>query len=136
MPDVGHHTGPFSQVLTGMADAVEREIRQHLAALAQHGTETTIDLRSLPLSDADRAALQELLGKGEVAATINAMGTSEIWETSHAGVWWVRHCGTEGQVMSELVEIAFVPEVLKADPADVKAAAEKWARKRDVIAVD
>ncbi|MBD3728204.1 MAG: hydrogenase expression/formation protein [Sphingomonadales bacterium] len=131
--DVGHDGGQFAQVSTGMAHAVEREIGQHLLALAHDGTEAAIDLRSIPMSDADRAELEESLGRGEVSATLDAMGRSDIWETAHAGVWWVRHFGTEGQVMAERIEIARVPDILRADPADVEAAAIRLGRARDFI---
>lgn len=133
MPDIGHDPGAFANVSTGMARAVEHEIAQHLVALAGDGTEAVIDLRGIPMSDADREELEESLGRGEVTATIEAMGESEIWETAHAGVWWVRHRGTDGRIIAERVEITPVPAILKADPADIGAAAARMGRVRDII---
>jgi hydrogenase-1 operon protein HyaF len=126
-----HDAGPFEKVRTGLARAIEREILQHLQALAADGTETAIDLRSLPMSAADRAELDAALGRGEVSAKLSTMGESEVWETRFPGVWWVRHCGRDGRVIAEQVEIALTPEILKADIADVRAAA---MRLRDHLA--
>ena len=68
-----------------------------LEALAESGQAGSIDLRSLPLSDADRAQLEELLGRGEVQAKLDLAGASEVWETTYPGVWWIRHKGAGGQ---------------------------------------
>lgn len=131
MHDIGHDAGSFEHVRTGLARAVEREILEHLEQLATDGTEAAIDLRGLPMSTADREELETRLGRGEVRATLRAMGESEVWETRFNGVWWVRHRGTDGRVVSEQVEITPVPEILKADPADSAMAA---ARLREQLA--
>jgi hydrogenase-1 operon protein HyaF len=118
-----HDAGPFENVRTGLARAVQREILQYLQALASDGTETAVDLRSLPMSAADRSELEEVLGRGEVSATLSAMGDSEVWETNFPGVWWVRHRGNDGRVIAEHVEVTLLPEILKSDLTDVRAAA-------------
>lgn len=127
-----HDAGPFETIRTGLARAVEQEILEHLEALARDGTEAAIDLRGLPMSQADREELEGALGRGEVHAALVAMGETEVWETRFAGVWWVRHKGTDGQVIAEQVEITLLPEILKTDPADAKAAA---LRMREHIAL-
>ena len=43
---------------TGLADSLMQEIAQRLAALAQTGETSAIDLRSLPMTSADRAELE------------------------------------------------------------------------------
>lgn len=118
-----HDEGPFENVRTGLARAIEREILQHLEAMASDGTEAVIDLRSLPMSSADRTELEAELGRGEVSAKLSAMGSSEIWETHFPGVWWVRHRDRSGRVIAEQVEITLLPEILRSDPADVRAGA-------------
>ena len=54
--------------VTGMAQSLLREIAQHLERLARTGARHAIDLRSLPMTRADREELEALLGRGEVAA--------------------------------------------------------------------
>jgi len=76
-----------------MALSVLAEISRMLETLAGSGEPGFIDLKSLPLSDADRAQLEELLGRGEVRVEMDLAGASEIWETAYSGVWWTRHRG-------------------------------------------
>jgi len=106
---------------TGMAWSVLSEIGALLARLAEHGESASIDLRSLPLTDADRTQLQELLGRGEVTASLDLMGRSEVRETGFAGVWWIRHMGAGEQVSSEEIAVTPVPEILHSHPADIAA---------------
>ena len=115
------HCGPQNR--TGMIEPVVREIAAMLEKLARDGVEGAIDLRGLPLTDADRAELETLLARGEVHAQINVAGRSEIWETGYAGVWWIRHFGADGRVASETVSVTSIPDILKSDPADVARAA-------------
>ncbi len=110
---------------TGMAWSVLSEVGSLLKRLAEEGETSSIDLRSLPLTDADRAQLEDLLGRGEVSASLSLMGHSEIWETRWAGVWWVRHMGGGGQVSSEEIAIATVPDILRAHPADIETSAQR-----------
>lgn len=103
------------------------EIARHLEALAKDGTVAAIDLRSLPLSSEDRARLDAALGRGEVSATVQAAGDSEIHETGFSGVWWVRHFGAGRALLTERIEIAPLPELLAAAPEDIAAAATRLA---------
>lgn len=103
------------------------EIARHLENLAQRGTVAAIDMRSLPLSSEDRARLETALGQGEVRISIDAAGESEIFETAFPGVWWVRHFGAGGALLTERIEIAPLPEVLAASPEDIAAAASRLA---------
>jgi hydrogenase-1 operon protein HyaF len=113
---------------TGMAHALLPEIAESLARLARSGEPGSIDLRSLPLSDGDRSALAQRLGRGEVVAHLEVAGSTEIWETSYPGVWWVRHLGMDGKVACEQIEICPIPEILITHSTDIQAAA---ARLRD-----
>jgi hydrogenase-1 operon protein HyaF len=99
-----------------------REIESLLVRLVEAGESGSIDLRSLPMSDAEREELHAQLGEGEVVATVEAMGASEVRETALAGVWWVTHRGADGAVVAEFIEVTSVPEILKTHPADVRAA--------------
>ncbi len=100
-------------------------IAGHLAALAGAGESAAIDFRSLPLTAADRGALEGLLGRGEVSAKLDVAGTSELWETRYSGVWWVRHRGDDERIASERIEIAPIPEILVSHEADIAVAAAR-----------
>ena len=108
---------------TGMARSVLNEIGTLLEALSESGSTGSVDLRSLPLSDPDRAELEEMLGRGEVRATLDIAGTSEVWETRYPGVWWIRHRGAGDKISSEEISVCPIPEILITHPADIEAAA-------------
>ncbi len=110
---------------TGMAWSILTEIRTLLHQLAETGEPAAVDLRSIPLTTADRAQLEELLGKGEVSASLDVLGRTEVWETGYPGVWWVRHMGAGDQVSSEEIAITPVPDILRAHPVDIDAAADR-----------
>ncbi|HDP89720.1 MAG TPA: hydrogenase expression/formation protein [Thioalkalivibrio sp.] len=113
--------------LTGMADAVLREILQHLSALRDHGQTHVIDLASLPLTTADRRQLREALGEGEVRITIEASGPTDIHETAYAGVWWVEYQNLLGATAIEQVEITRVPAMLPSHDDDIAGAVSRLA---------
>lgn len=115
----------FSGMRTGMAQAIFTEVAERLDQLLEDNEDSAIDLRSLPLTDADLAELEELLGKGEVAAELNVLGPTSIWETAYAGVWWVRHFGAGQKIATEQLAITAVPEILKAHNDDIAAAAQR-----------
>lgn len=118
--------------LTGMADAVLREIHQHLEALRDRGETHVIDLASLPLTGADRRQLREALGEGEVTVQVEAAGPTSIHETSYAGVWWVEYQNLLGATAIEQVEIALLPAMLPAHPDDIAAATTRLGAALDM----
>ena len=105
--------------------ALMSEITSLLGDLAASGKEGVIDLRGLPLLDQDKKQLEDLLGRGEVSALVNAMGETQIWETAYAGVWWLRHKDTEDKIISEQIAITLIPELLKSHSADVEGSFER-----------
>jgi len=40
-------------------------------------------------------------------------------------VWWTRHSNEQGRLVAMLIEVTFVPEILKANIADVVRGAER-----------
>ncbi len=110
---------------TGIADSLIREIADQLDNLARTGEVAAIDLRSLPMTEADRVELAERLGRGEVDILFNVAGTSEAWETNYAGVWWVRHRGADDRIAAERIEIAPVPDMLTVSGEDIAMAAAR-----------
>jgi hydrogenase-1 operon protein HyaF len=113
---------------TGMARSVLAEVGRLLECLAQTGEPGYIDLRSLPLTDADRGELESLLGRGEVRVDLSLAGASEVWETAYAGAWWIRHRGAGERIAAEEIAVCPVPEILKTHPADIQAAARRLRR--------
>ena len=110
---------------TGMAYSVLAEIGRLLEELTESGARGAIDLRSLPLTEADRAQLTELLGPGEVTAELDVGGRSTVRETAFAGVWWIVHRGAGDKVASEEIAVCPVPSILVSHEADIAAAARR-----------
>lgn len=111
---------PSAQVL-----AIASEIQHHLDRLLSSGEGASIDLRSLPFGPGDYDALRSLLGEGEVAATLDALGPSEVRETAIPGVWWLVHHNANGEVMADLLEITDCPQILKTQREDLDVAIER-----------
>jgi hydrogenase-1 operon protein HyaF len=100
-----------SELGSGVA-AIACEIANLLDRLATDGEPGAIDLRSLPMTTADRLRLQEVLGSGEVQATIDADGRSTARETGISGVWWTEHRNRHDEVLAELIEVCRIPDIL------------------------
>ncbi len=109
--------GGVAAILTELAGLLERLVLQ--------GEPGAVDMRSLPLSPADRLQLLETLGAGEVDIRIQANGESHIRETSVHGVWWCEHRDTDGVLLATLIEVARVPEMLAAADMDLIRGAER-----------
>ncbi|MBA1443876.1 MAG: hydrogenase expression/formation protein [Chromatiales bacterium] len=103
----------------GNAVPVLHEILHALRRLGETEESTTIDLRSIPFGPGDEALLLDLLGHGEVAVKLEALGASDIYETAFAGVWIVDHRNTEGERIALQIEITRVPEILFTQVADL-----------------
>jgi HupH hydrogenase expression protein, C-terminal conserved region len=105
---------------TGVVPALLRELDDALQSLLGRGTRHLIDLSTMPMSAADRRALEQALGTGELTMELAALGRSQIRETSISGVWWVRHEDPQGRTLAEQVEVAFVPEIAQAHASDIE----------------
>jgi hydrogenase-1 operon protein HyaF len=103
-----------------LVDALMAEIAGLMENLTARNISGSIDLLGLPLSAACLALLEQRLGTGEITATLTAAGSSEIRETSFSGVWWSRHADETGRIVAMLIDVALVPELLKADIDDVR----------------
>jgi len=112
---------------TGMANAVMNELSDHLKRLADEGETSIVDLQSLPMTEADIDELADMLGVGEVKATVSSIGTSSVRETAYRGIWWVTHYGHDEKVVSELIEITQVPEILITHMDEIRHSAQSIA---------
>ena len=109
----------------GNVQAILHEIEALLGGLVDTGVGGSIDLRALPLAPVEYAALEEWLGEGEVQATIEALGPTLVRETAVQGVWWVTHRNPDDQVTAELIEVSYLPEILRTDPRDALAGLDR-----------
>jgi hydrogenase-1 operon protein HyaF len=103
----------------GLVDALLMEVAGMLGRLIDRGETATVDLRGLPLSPACISDLENRLGHGEISVQLDAAGRSKIHETGFPGVWWTRHCDEAGRLIALLIEVATVPDILRADAVDM-----------------
>ena len=109
----------------GGVTAILIEIATQLDRLADGGEPGAIDLRSLPMSLADREQLLEALGPGEVTITLQADGESTIRETGVLGVWWSEFRDRGGAVIAAFIEIARVPTILPVELDELRRGAQQ-----------
>jgi len=111
--------GDEQRIAPGVAATLLREVAVHLERLLAGGEPAAMDLQGLPmLIDDERARLREALGTGEVVATVAVMGNTEVAETAYPGVWWITDYGADGELLSEQIEITWVPERLQSQAVD------------------
>lgn len=103
----------------GNAWPVLSEIRHALARLVDGGEPTQIDLGAMPFGPGDEDELMALLGTGEVTATVDALGPTQIRETAYRGVWVVEYLNTDAQRIALHLEIDEVPRLLRTQPDDL-----------------
>lgn len=101
------------------------EMSHALTRLLSHQEEHAIDLHRLPLSRGDKQHLLTFLGKGEVKAELSALGQSMIWETSFPGIWIVEHYDAQDLLLSQTLEITWIPTLLKSQPEDVQVGLDR-----------
>ena len=105
--------------LSGNAPPLLRELLDQVKRLLETGEASAIDLTALPLTPADLDWLHDKLGEGEIAVTLQANGESTLNETACPGVWWVTHHNEQGAIISQFIEVTFVPELVRAQRQDV-----------------
>ncbi|MHB1216090.1 MAG: hydrogenase expression/formation C-terminal domain-containing protein [Thiobacillus sp.] len=113
------NTPPDKTGLTGNAQPLLHELAEQVKCLLASGDASAIDLSALPLTPADLDWLKVALGVGEISVTLQASGESTLAETACSGIWWVTHRNEQGAVTSQFIEVAWVPELVKAHPQDV-----------------
>jgi hypothetical protein len=96
------------------------EIKTALHNLLKTGQETIIDLNNIPCDEECEDRLKEILGKGEVSATLTIFGCDQIQETNIHGVWWVRHINNTGAILTKSIYVSYVPSILPAQREDVE----------------
>jgi hydrogenase-1 operon protein HyaF len=97
------------------------EVLHAVDRLLETGEPTTIDLAGLPFGPGELEHLEAVLGSGELAATLDALGTSHIRETAYPGVWWLEHRNAADEIVGRYIEITKTPEILSSQEADIIA---------------
>lgn len=119
--EIAVHVEFPSESISMLLPILHELVAMHKTLLTS-GQNNIIDLRHEPLEVDEIASLKELLGQGEITATLNALGSTIITETSISGVWWITHYNQEGNILSEFIEITTCPEMLKTSPDDLAPA--------------
>lgn len=114
---IENHAG---HAVSAPVKALLLEVQDMLQALRDSGVCNAIDLRSLPMMPGDMQCLKDVLGGGEVQATLDALGPSVAMETGVPGVWWVTHKNAHDEILSEFIEVTMVPEILVTQPQDLQ----------------
>ena len=104
-----------------IAKAIMHEIHALMERLLREGAGGTIDLRSLPaINPASLGLLEKRLSLGEVSAEVKAVGRTNVHETAYAGVWWLVHRNSREDIVTESIEVALVPDILKSQRNDIE----------------
>jgi hydrogenase-1 operon protein HyaF len=125
IPDAGAYASSLCSVPTGNLIPLLHEIRHALARWLEDSQPHIIDLRTIPMSPDEEARLVEVLGSGEVSASLSALGNSEIVETAFSGVWLVTHHNDDGVLIGRFIEICQIPEILKSQSEDAGMALQR-----------
>lgn len=102
------------------ARALLRELENYLQRLLESGETARIDLAGLPLNPADYELLEQVLGHGEVIATVDSLGVSEISDTAIPGIWRIEHYNSEEALVAEFIEVTRCPDLLLTQPEEMK----------------
>jgi hydrogenase-1 operon protein HyaF len=73
------------------------------------------------LAPGEEERIEKTLGAGEVHAEVDALGPTLIQETSYPGVWLITHKNADDVVVARFIEVTWVPELLRSQPADIDA---------------
>lgn len=111
-----------------LACAALRESLVQLGHALNEGGNRSVSLNGLP--EADLKLINTVLGEGEVSALVTTQGDAStelrVQESVFAGVWRVVQTAN-GRVVSDTIELGYVPQALK-DTArqDVQASMPRW----------
>jgi len=105
----------------GNVRPILNEVMHAIDKLLESDEPTIIDLAGLPFGPGELEHLEATLGTGELAAKLDALGTSRIRETAYPGVWWLEHRNAFDEVVGRYLEITRTPEILSSQDADIVA---------------
>jgi len=114
-----------TEIASGNVEPLLHEIRHALKRLANGDEGAVIDLQRLPLAPGEEERIEAALGKGEVRAEVNALGLTQVLETSYPGVWLITHRNAEDSIVARFIEVTDMPELLKSQRADIEHGIQK-----------
>ena len=117
---------------SGNVPPLLHEIRHALLRVANGGEGATIDLGSLPLAPGEDKRIEDVLGRGEVRAELDALGPTVVQETRFSGVWITTHRNSEQEVVARFIEVTRMPELLLSQDADMRHAVQELERQLNV----
>jgi hydrogenase-1 operon protein HyaF len=117
---------------SGNIEPLLHEIRHALMRVTEGGDGTTIDLGSLPLAPGEENRIEDLLGKGEVRAELDALGPTLVQETRYPGVWFITHRNTEQEVVARFIQVTRMPELLLSQSADMQRGLDELGRQLNI----
>lgn len=109
------------EAMHGNVRPILNEVIHAIDRLLEDDTPTTIDLAGLPFAPGELDELEATLGNGELVATLDALGSSRIRETTYPGVWWIEHRNVHDEVVGRYLEITRLPDILSSQDADIMA---------------
>ena len=96
-----------------------QQIEQALQELVEDDISSVIDLTAMPFSSQDEEDLREHLGRGEVSATLDTFGPTQVQETALPGVWLVEHKDAENRRLTLHLEVTRIPDILVTPAEDI-----------------
>jgi hydrogenase-1 operon protein HyaF len=113
---------------SGNVEPLLHEIGHALERLLDRGQPEVIDLRGVPLAPGEEGRILEFLGRGEVSAELDAVGLTTVIESRFAGVWVVTHHDAAGEIIGRLIEVTYVPEIIRSQVTEMRESRERLAR--------
>ena len=107
------------------------ELEDRCVRFDQAGTEHSINLTLLPLSQEEIEFLDARLGRGPVDMLSRAYGKCQVISTLTPNVWWVRYYNSMGALILNSLEVTSMPQVVVAAAEDLGDSA---ARLREILA--
>ena len=101
------------------------EIRARVAGHRPGDPAHVINFSLLPMTPEDMAFLQATLGAGPVAIVSRGHGTCRVLATGTRHVWSVQYLNASDAVVLDTLEIADVPEAVRAANEDFEDSAER-----------
>lgn len=107
------------------------ELSEHCSQYDRDGTEHSINLTLLPLSEEEIEFLDARLGRGPVDMLSRAYGKCQVISTLTPNVWWVRYYNSMGTLILNSLEVTSMPQVVAAATEDLGDSA---TRLREILA--
>lgn len=107
------------------------ELSEHCSEYDRDGTEHSINLTLLPLSEDEIEFLDARLGRGPVDMLSRAYGKCQVISTLTPNVWWVRYYNSMGTLILNTIEVTSMPQVVAAATEDLSDSA---TRLREILA--